>query len=445
MVIGCIAPFSGPYAPVGQIVSAGLLAASGHIHRDLGGTVSGYRPVIVTADAPLTPADGQKAYAALAAKHVDAILWCGSQGLAETLPAIVGDLTPVIAIGTDLQGRASLDQQVPDLGTSAAAGFPVFQTSVPDGAAIDLLVRYAAADRGFQRAALVWSTNSSPGADAAFGAACQRHGIANVGTPGYDSSAGPPDLSATANALRATGAQAVVVVGSAAEASALATLLDQAGARYVDTPTAKARFAPMLLGVPGATASVLFNRLAGTHAARGTSAASTLGAVVGLPGAALRDWVRRFVPGYNGGLPQGGEGAPADAVAALLAAAAAARSTAGADVVAALELGTSVQFASPVPLAFAPDRHLAVVADDLCVQTVEYEPQPAYNLGVEWSTVFPTGYRAPDLLVDFTLAANRRAHPALVTQVVNERYGISSQASYQDANPAKIAACHAVH
>jgi hypothetical protein len=444
MVVGCIAPFSGPYAAVGQIVSAALAAATGHIDHDLRGSYGGYRPTIVKADAPLTAADGQRAYAQVMSRRVDAILWCGAQGLAESLPAIVADLVPVIAVGTDLQGRVPADGHVPDLGTAASAGFPVFQTSVPDAVAVDLLLRYASTDRRFTRAALVWSTSSAPGADGMFAAACAKHGIANVGTPGYDSSAGPPSMSGVANVLRSVKAEAVVVIGSALETAALATVLDQMGATYVDTPTAKGpRFAPMLLGVPAAAASALFTRTAGVHAARGTGAASTLGAVVGLPDAPLRDWVRRFVPGYNGGLPQGGEDGPADALAALLGAAATARSSAAADVIAALELSAPVQFATSVPWTFGPDRHLSVVADDLTMQSVEYQPETRYQLGRDWGTLFPIGYRAPDLLVDFTLGPNRQAHPAVLSQVLAMRFGISG--AYQGGDPAKISACAAVH
>jgi hypothetical protein len=96
-----------------------------------------------------------------------------------------------------------------------------------------------------------------------------------------------------------------------------------------------------------------------------------------------------------------------------------------------------------VPWAFGPDRHLSVSAGDLAMQSVEYEPQPRYQLGQDWATVFPTGYRAPDLLVDFTLATNRQAHPAVMSEVLGMRYGISG--SYQGGDPAKISACAAVH
>ncbi len=446
LVVGCIAPFSGPYAAVGQIVSAGLSAATTHIARDLGGSFGGWRPVVVTADAPLTAADGQRAYAKLTSQKVDAVLWCGAQGLAETLPSIVQDVTPVIAVGTDIQSRSAFDRQVPNLTTHDGAGFPVFQTSLPDVAAVDLLLRYAGADRGFTRAVLVYSGTASPALNTAFTAACAAHGISDVGAPSFDTSAGAPNLASLVAALPATRAEAVVFVGAAPDAAALVTLLDGAGAGYVDTPTAKGGgFRPMVLGGAAATGSALFSRLAGVHAAKGTIAAATLGAAVALPGVALREWVRRFMPTYNGGFPQGGEDGPADALAALLRAAALADSTAGADLIAALETGFETQFATGIPLSFAPSRHLSVGSGDECLLTLEYEPEARYDLGIEWQTVLPPRYRAPDLLVDPTLDANRRAHPDLFREVLGQHYGVSRQPAYQGGDPQKVAACAAVH
>ena len=445
MVIGCVAPLTGPYAAVGRIVAAGLGAASAHIATDLGGSIGGYRAELVMADAPLTAADGQHAYASLVSKRCDAVIWWSSPGLAESLPQIVANLTPVIAAGTDLQGRGPANADVPDLGGPGAAGFPVFQTSVPDANALDVLLQYAAQDRGFAKAALLFSTATAPGAAASL-AACAKHGVANVGATPFDTSGGPPDLAAPVAALRTSGAEALVVLGSAPDAAAAATALDAAGARYIDTPTAKAGgFAPMLMGSAGATSSALFAHLAGVHAATGTIGASTLGAVVGLPDAPMRSWIKRFASSYNGGIPQGGEDGPADALAALLMAAATAESTKGADVVAGLETGFTVQFATAAGWSFGASRHLSVTPGDVCLQTLESSPEPAYNLGAEWGAVFPRGYRTPDLLVDPTLARNRAAQPAVVSRVATLRYGISSQASYQGGNAAKMRACSAVH
>jgi ABC-type branched-subunit amino acid transport system substrate-binding protein len=443
LVVGVITPMTGPYAAVGQVAMAGLTAASRHIDVDLGGALRGYRPVIVTADAPLLAADGQRAYAQLKVKNVDAILWCGAPGLAETVPSIVADLTPVIAVGTDLQAHAATNPTVPDMSSADAGGFPVFQIAVPMADAFDLLAAYASNDRGFQRSAVVWRS-ADAGADVAWAKACANHGLGAEVAPSFDTSAGPPNMTGVAAGLAFADVQFVAIVGAAADAAALVSHLDAIGARYTDTPSARAKgFRPMIAGIAGATGTATFTTLAGAHAAKGTVAAATLGAAMGLPRVPIRDWVARFVPGY--GPVRGGEDGTADAMAALLAAAGAARSTAGADLVAALEAGGQPPFATEIAVGFAADRHVAPRSGDLALLTIEGLPESRYDLGREWGTLFRVGQRVPDLLIDPTLAANRVAHPDVMSNVLAQGYGISSQSLYQQGDPAKIAACRAIH
>jgi ABC-type branched-subunit amino acid transport system substrate-binding protein len=443
LVVGVITPLTGPYAYVGKMVTAALTATTRHIDADLGGSFAGYRPVVVTADAPLTAADGQKAYAHLKSLGVDAVLWGGAPGLDAVLPAIVSDLTPVIAVGTDLQALVATDPSVPDLTSSDANGFPVFQLAVPMADAFDALAGYAATDRRLARTGVVWSS-ASPGADKAWSTACAGHHLESLVSMSFDVSGGPPDLSAAVLALRAAEVQFVVFVGAAPDAAHLVTGLDFVGGRYVDTPTARVGgFKPMVAGVAGATGTTVFASLGGPHAAKGTISVTNLGGATGLPRLPIRDWLSRFVAGY--GTPRGGEDAAADAIAVLLTAAGAARSTAGADLVAAIEAEGAQAFATPVPVGFAPDRHVAPGAGDIALLTLESTPEPRYDLGREWGAVFHAGDRIPDLLVDATLTANRAAHPELMGEVTTGRFGISSQASYQDGDPAKMAACNAVH
>ncbi|GAC1517642.1 MAG: hypothetical protein NVS1B12_04530 [Acidimicrobiales bacterium] len=447
LVIGCIAPFSGPDAAVGNRVQAALAAALAHIDNDLGGSYLGFHPTVVQGDAPLTAADGVKAYRELTAQKVDAVLWCGSPGLEEALPDIVRDLLPVIAVATDLQGRVPFDGQVPDLSTSAAAGLPIFQTAVPDTAAVDLLLDYAHRDRGFDRAALLFSTTSHRGMDVYFDAACKHWGIANAGMIGFDSAGGAADLMPPVQALKGTGAPAVVMLGSAREAGAAAVALDAIGARYIDAATAQGGpWHPMLLGGPRSVGDGLFARAAAGHAAIGSVGAGALLEFAGLPEFPMRDWLRRFPPKVGGGTMIGGEQGPADGLAAIVTAAARAGSKDGADIVAALESGVQVVFASSVPFSFAAGRHLALASDELVLGSLEVPPGGPYNLGQEWAKGYlPPGYLGPDLLVDFTLDPNRRAHPATMDAMLAAHLGISARPDYQDNNPGKIAACRAVH
>jgi ABC-type branched-subunit amino acid transport system substrate-binding protein len=444
LVVGVITPLTGPYAYVGRMVTAALTATTRHIDADLGGSLAGYRPVVLTADAPLTAADGLKAYTHLKGLGIDAVLWAGAPGLDAVLPAIVSDLTPVIAVGTDLQGLAATDPSVPDLTSSDANGFPVFQLAVPMADAFGALAGYAATDRHLSRTGVVWSS-ASAGADKAWSTACAGHHLEPLVSLSFDASGGSsPDLSAAVLALRAAEVQFVVFVGAAPDAAHLVTGLDFVGGRYIDTPTAReGGFRPMVAGLAGATGTTVFASLGGPYAAKGTISVTNLGGATGLPHLPIRDWLGRFVAGY--GIPRGGEDGPADAIALILTAAGAARSTAGADLVAAIEAEGALAFATPVPVGFAPDRHVAPGAGDVALLTLESTPEPRYDLGREWGEVFHTGDRTPDLLVDPTLAANRAAHPQLMGDVTAGRFGISSQASYQDGDAAKMAACTAVH
>lgn len=444
--VGCIAPFTGPRQATGATAAVSLAAAVAHIDADLGGSYNGFRPQIVPADAALTPADGRRAYAQLVAQKVDAILWCGSLGLAESIPDIVRDVVPVIAVSTDLHSRAPLDPQVPDLTTAAAGGLPVFQTAVPDSLALDLLVDYARTDRDFDTAAMIFSSATYPHADTVFDATCQKYGLRNAVTSGYDGATSNPDLSPQVEAVRAAGAQALVIFAPADEAATIVTLLDRLGARYVDTPTARGRgFKPMVLGGPRATGDPAFARAAGTHAAKGTIGVGYLGGFAGLPGLPIRDWVARFAPSYNGGLLRGGEDAAADALAAVMNAAARASSMQGADIIAALESGVVTEFASTVGFAFAADHHLSATTDELVLTTLESVPESRYTLGQEWSTSFARGFVGPDLLVDFTVGYNRRAHPDVIERILGGHLGTSCGSSYQGADQARMAACRALH
>ena len=88
-----------------------------------------------------------------------------------------------------------------------------------------------------------------------------------------------------------------------------------------------------------------------------------------------------------------------------------------------------VTFAS-VPFGFDRDRHVSKTKDEVIVVTLERNSGPApttppYQLGKEWTTgqSFTTTEAGPTQLVRPTLAANRRAHPKVMEQVLTESYG----------------------
>jgi hypothetical protein len=200
------------------------------------------------------------------------------------------------------------------------------------------------------------------------------------------------------------------------------------------------------LVAPGGSVDASFVRAGGPAPAPGTITAWYVGGMVALPSMPIRQWIKDYVPSYNGGIVKGGEDGPADGMACLLAAASLGRSTKGADIVAALEQGIPTKFASTAEVFFAPDRHLSLTRDDLMLVSLEYpRPELRYNLGSEWKELFKAGYEGPVALWDYTYDANRRAQPAVMEEVARLRFGTSCRPEWQDANPAKITACKAVH
>jgi ABC-type branched-subunit amino acid transport system substrate-binding protein len=438
--IGYVAEVTGPFAFRGELVTAALDAFQAFVDDKSGGLYHGAKVQVLPVDAP-TGADGGQAYADLVQRKADAILWCSPFGLIETLPAIASGSTPVISVFADLYSYGP-----PGLLTGPSAkGGMVFQTLLPDRFAVDLLCAYAAEDRGFASAGLLFDTAAYPGVDHLFEASLKAHGLTNQGVYAFNSAAPGSDYSGPLLALKRSGCHLVACYSLADQASVVATLLQTFDAAYVDTlTTLRSHFKPMLVGAPWGAADPSFAQLAGDAARRGTISATSLGAVPTLPDLPIRRWLHDYVPRYNGGLLRGAEAAPADAAALVVDAAVRAGSTHGPAVVAALESGMVTKAASLAGLSFAPEQHLCLTGDDAVLLTLEYPPTP-YNLGAEWREVLPRGYRGATQLVDFTLAANTRAHPDVIASVLQRRYGTSSTDGYQSGDRARVKACHAVH
>ena len=439
--IGYVAEITGPNSTRGQLVKAALDAFSGYVADKLGGTYLGMTPSFVPADAPHTADDGQRAFASLVSQSVDAVLWCTPFGLAENLAAVTSAGVPVVSVFADLYSYAG---SVLQLTGSAATGSLLFQTLLPDVFALDEMLAYAAEDRGFTSVGLIYDMAAYPGIAPAFTAATARRGVNNAGVFAYDTSSGVVDLAGPLQALKRATAQVVMCYGLADQVSAVAAHLQTLDAKYVDTPTAKRAFKPMMMGPRWGTGDVDFARLAGDAAARGTLSAAALGSIVSLPSMPMRTWLHNYRPDYNSGFPRGGEDSIADAAAILVAAAKRAGSTKGSALVAALESGGPTKLASSVGISFAANRHLAVTRDDAALLTLEFPPDP-YNLGTEWKEVLPEGYIGPTHLIDYALAANTRAHPDVMQDILTRHYGTSATDDYQGGDVTKVAACKLVH
>jgi ABC-type branched-subunit amino acid transport system substrate-binding protein len=440
--IGYVAEITGPNSFRGEFTTSSLDALTGYVDDKLGGTYKGLAPKFVPADAP-TGANGRAAYRELLTKNVAAILWCTPFGLIEALSDIQSGSVPVLSVLADPYSVASRSE-LPLTG-SGAKGMTVFQTMLPDTFAFDVMMAYASEDRVFTSAGLLYDTAAYPRADSMFVASTTKYGLANQGVFAYDSASSHVDLAGPLNALKHAGADVVVCYGLADQASVVATQLQELDAKYVDTTTTRqSHFKPMLMGSAWGTGDPSFARLAGDAVARGTIAATALAGVLTLPSMPIRDWLHAYVAGYNGGFLRGGEEGPASAAVAVLDAASRAGSTASGPMISALEAGVASVLTSSVGVSFTGDRHLAVSSDDVALLTVELPPAP-YNLGTEWREVLPNGYRGPTHLVDFTLAANTRAHPEVMQQILQRRYGTSASNDYQADDRTKVAACKAVH
>jgi hypothetical protein len=304
---------------------------------------------------------------------------------------------------------------------------------------------YAREDRDFSTAGLLFDKSIYPGVDLLFAGAANKHGITTRRIAGYDPTTGPINLIEPIQTLKQLGCHVVMCYGQADQVSSILTDLQRLEGKYVDTPTTKlSTFKPMVMGSTWGTGSPDLVALAGDAASRGTISVSALGSVPTLPTLPMREWIHNYSPGYHGGVLQGGEDAPADAAAAIIAAAARAGSTRGPDVIRALESGAVSKFASSAGFSFAPDRHLALSRADVALTTLEFPPE-SYNLGTEWKEILKKGYQGVTHLVDFTLAANTRAHAEVMVEILQRRYGTSASDDYQGGDAAKVAACKARH
>ncbi|HET9442760.1 MAG TPA: ABC transporter substrate-binding protein, partial [Acidimicrobiales bacterium] len=417
--IGVVAPFSGVGAFLGDIVDRSLDAAVRQVNGT--GGVGGRKVALVKRDTGIDPSAGPRVYADLAGKGVAGILWCGAVGFSQVLPQVKRDQMPLVAVFNDPWSAGQLH---PD---GDGAGRSVFQVLLPDAFAKRALAEYAAGDRGYRTAAYLYDSLLDPGATARrrFEREFTAAGIEVTGVETFtllDSDFGPQ-----LQRLRERRPEVLYVDGvNTATAGVVAQLADL-GASYVDTPTAKGpAWHPHVFGSPAGAGDRSWVELAGAKARVGTATAWHVGGLVYLPSYAIGGWMRRHL----GREPTGGEEAAPDALAAVLAGIRKAGSTDHALVVEGMETAGPITFAS-LEFSFSRDRHLARTVDDVVIVVMERggdgpaATDPPYALGREWSRgqVFGGVAAGPTQLVRPTLAANRRAHPGVMDQVVAEGYG----------------------
>ena len=416
--VGVIVPTSGIGQFLGEIVDRSLNASLQHVRT--AGLMKGVQVEYEIVNAPAEKfADATTtAYNKLVADpDVIGILWCTPNGIREALPQIQRDNMPVIGVFADLWSDGSLYPKGPNRS--------IFQMLLPDAMSLDVLARYAAKDRGYRKAAIIYDGTTLASAPDLFEKAAKRHGLDPVGVEEFQLFSG--DYGAQLQRLKDAAPQALFVWGLSDNTAGIVKGLDALGAAYVDTPTAKksGEWRPQILGYPGGTGEKKWAELAGDSAKVGTLTAWYMGGLIGGPQFAIRDWLAAA----DEQAPSGGEETPANGFWALLEAMKKAGSTDRDAMVRALE-GLTTRFAG-LEYGFTPKRHLALTPDEVCLISLErytglVETDPPYALGREWETTFREirpDYVGPAHLVRPTLAANLRADPGYMRQILDEGWG----------------------
>jgi ABC-type branched-subunit amino acid transport system substrate-binding protein len=374
----------------------------------------------VNRDTGIDPANGVKAYNELAGDpNIVGVLWCGGLGFEQTQAQFARDHLPIMSVFNDAWSDKRL---YPDDQAQRA----VFQFLIPTRMGIDVLAKYAKEDRGYSSMAFVNDIVVDPRTSnkGYFEASAQKYGLRNAGYESY--SLGSSDFGPTLQRLKGSRPDVVSIFGFSGDTANFVIQIDQLGSAYVDTPTAKDAskgWHPHIFGSPGGTGDHSWADLAKDSAKPGTLTAWHVGGLIYLPQFNIGKWMQK----YTNKLPTGGEESPADGLYTLLKAVEKAKSTDRTKLVQTIETMGPISFAS-TPFSFTKDRHLSKTEDDLIVVTLERKAGPAttdpsYQLGTEWSTPFARYPAGPTHLVRPTLEANRRAHPEVLKEVLDNGYG----------------------
>lgn len=417
--VGVLTPQSGPLAATGALVANALTAAVRQVNANRG--LAGRKVELLLRDTGAGADGSVRLYHQLVAdREMVALLWCGSPGLDQVLSDIRQRGIPVVTVFEDL---FSSGQLYPD---GQSAGRSLFQMSPPDVQLLGALADYAARDRGYSSAGVIYdgSLGDAGARRAQFDRAFTSAGMTLAGAETY--ATGDSDVGAQIQRLAAVAPQVLYVDGLPADLATVVEALASSGASYLDQPTAKgAPWRPQVFGSLRAMGDGMWASTAGDAAKVGSVTATHLGGLPYLPTYAVRGWLRR----YLGIEPTGGEDAPADALATVLHGIKKAGTTDRRRLVAGIESMGSITFAS-LPFSFGPRRRLATTPDDVVIMTLEdlrgAEPtDPPYQLGREWQSgqLYGAVPSAPTQLLRPTLAANRQAHPAVMAQILAQDYG----------------------
>jgi branched-chain amino acid transport system substrate-binding protein len=416
--VGVVAPFSGVASFVGKVVDRSLDAAVAQLNAT--GGIGGRKVTLTKIDTGVDPQNGPKAYNDLVSQGVVGILWCLGAGFdPQTTPLIKRDGMPVIAVFDDLAATRKLYPE------GTAGGRSVFQLADNARLGLDVAMDYIKNDRGYASAAYIYDTTLDPQNDSKryFADAAAAAGVPVTGIETF--ALADAEYGAQLQRLKAQRPQVLFLGGISANTAGIAKELAALDASYVDGPTAKGPgWHPHIMGSPAGTGDKSWIELAGDAAKVGTGTIWHVSGLIGTPGFPIAEWSRKYLNQEV----TGGEEVPADGLATLLYGIKQAGSTDRAKIVDAIETMGSITFAS-IDFSFAPDRHIAHTKDDFVVVTMERRAGPAptdppYQLGTEWKAgIFKNVPAGPTHLVRPTLAANQRAHPAVMDAILKGGYG----------------------
>ena len=420
--IGVVAPFSGVGAFIGTITTNSLEAAVKELNAK--GGLGGRKISLELRDTGAETTNGPKVYTELAAVDgIVGILWCGGLGFQQTLPQIKRDALPVIAVFND---QFSADRLYP--GKDDQTGPSVFQILLPDIYAKEVLGKYAAEDRGYKTVAHLYNIDLDAEGQAKKNMETHftKAGMQLVASETYRLS--DAEYGAQLQRIRAKQPDVVYVDGLSSNTAGIVKALDQLGAAYVDTPTARdgSEWHPHFFGSPGGAGDKSWVELAGASAKVGSVTAWHVGGLVYLPTFAIGGWMEKHLQKS----PTGGEESPADGLATIAEGVKKAGSTDRKAVVTGIETMGEIKFAS-IDFGFTKDRHVSKTLDDVIIVTMERgasgpaKTDPPYEVGKEWSeqSEFNNTPAGPTQLVRPTLRANQRAHPDVMKEVLDEGYG----------------------
>jgi len=359
--VGVIAPFSGVGSFVGNITHNSLDAAVQQINST--GGVGGRKVELVQRDAGQELTNGVKAYQEFSGDpHVVGVLWCGGLGFDESRNLIKRDQMPSMAVFEDPASSNDLYPAVPERS--------IFQLVMPESMAMKVLCRFLAQDRGYKRVGLLFDSTISSGVKTYFTDSASEFDLTPAGIEDFNVFAS--EFGPQLQRLKPQHSEALLVWGLAANTAGVAQQLEQIGAAYVDTPTAKgAEWHPHVIGAPTGTGDKSFATLAGASAKIGTITAWHLGGLVYLPTFAIGTWMKK----YLNKTATGGEELPADGLGTLVRAIEQGGSTDHRRVVDTIETMGRFKFAS-VDFGFTAQNHLARTEDEMIIVTLERSSGP---------------------------------------------------------------------